>query len=85
MQMPCNPVYWHLSNVLTKAIELYMIIFDALYGSSILSSPLSTLDITNNTKCFSFKSGRAVRVAKLTKTNWLVVLQLEFWCNTTLY
>ena len=26
-----------------------------------------------------------VRIAKLTKTDWLVVLQLEFWRNTTLY
>ena len=25
-----------------------------------------------------------MRVAKLTKTDWLVVLQLEFQCNTTL-
>ena len=30
-----------------EALELYAIIFDALYGSSILSSLLSTLDITN--------------------------------------
>ena len=38
----------------------------------------------NNTKRFSFKSGRAVRVVKLKKTDWLVVLQLEFQLNTTL-
>ena len=31
--------------------------------------------ITNNTERFSFKSGYAVHVAKLTKTDWLVVLQ----------
>ena len=43
------------------------------------------LYITNNTKRFSFKSGRSVCVAKLTKTDWLVVLQLEFRLNTTLY
>ena len=43
------------------------------------------LYITNNTKHFSFKSGRAMRIAKLTKTDWLVVLQLEFQLNTTLY
>ena len=36
-------------------------------------------------KRFSFESGSAVRVAKLTKTDWLVVLQLEFRRNTTLY
>ena len=33
------------------------------------------LYITNNTKCFSFKSGCAVRIAKLAKTDWFVVLQ----------
>ena len=37
---------------------------------------VNQLYITNNTKCFSFKSGCAVHVAKLTKTDWLVVLQL---------
>ena len=31
----------------TEAIELYAIIFDAVYGSLILSSPLSTLDGVN--------------------------------------
>ena len=36
-------------------------------------------------KRFSFKSGRVVRVAKLSKTDWLVLLQLEFRLNTTLY
>ena len=35
-------------------------------------------------KRFSFKSGRSVRVAKLTKTDWLVVLQLEFQRMTCL-
>ena len=33
------------------------------------------LYITNKTECFSFKSGRAVCIAKLTKTDWFVVLQ----------
>ena len=33
------------------------------------------LYITNKAEPLSFKSGRAVRVAKLTKTDWLVVLQ----------
>ena len=33
------------------------------------------LHITNKTERFSFKSGRAMCVMKLTKTNWLVVLQ----------
>ena len=47
--------------------------------------PFNQLYITNNTKRFSFKSGRSVSVAKLTKTDWLVVLQLEFRRNTTLY
>ena len=47
--------------------------------------PFNQLYITNNMKRFSFKSGRAVRVTKLTKTDWLVVLQLEFLRNTTLY
>ena len=31
--------------------------------------------ITNNTECFSFKNGGAVHIMKLTKTDWLVVLQ----------
>ena len=35
-------------------------------------------------KHFSFKSGHAVRVAKLKKTDWLVVLQLEFQLYITL-
>ena len=38
-----------------------------------------------NTKRFSFKSGHSVSVAKLTKIDWLVVLQLEFRRNTTLF
>ena len=37
--------------------------------------PLNQLYITNNMKRFSFKNGRAVRFVKLTKTDWLVVLQ----------
>ena len=37
--------------------------------------PFNQLYITNNTEYFSFKSGRAMHVAKLTKTDWLVVLQ----------
>ena len=46
---------------------------------------INQLYITNNMKRFSFKSERSLRVAKLTKTDWLVVLQLEFRRNTTLY
>ena len=37
--------------------------------------PFNQLYITNNTKRFSFKSGHAMRIAKFTKTDWLVVLQ----------
>ena len=37
--------------------------------------PFNQLYITNKTKHFSFKSGRAMHVAKLTKIDWLVVLQ----------
>ena len=37
--------------------------------------PFNQLYITNNTECFSFKSGHAVCIAKLTKTDWLVVSQ----------
>ena len=33
------------------------------------------LYITNKTELFSFKSGRAVRVAKLIKEDWPIVLQ----------
>ena len=33
------------------------------------------LYITSKTERFSFKSGRAVRIAELIKTDWLVVLQ----------
>ena len=33
------------------------------------------LYITNKTEHFSFKSEHAVHVVKLTKTDWLVVLQ----------
>ena len=36
-------------------------------------------------KRFSFKSGHAMHVAKFTETDWLVVLQKEFWLNTALY
>ena len=35
--------------------------------------PFNQLYITNDMECFSFKSGRAVHVVKLTKVNWLVV------------
>ena len=38
--------------------------------------PFNQLYITNNTKRFGFKSGRSMSIAKLTKTDWLVVLQL---------
>ena len=44
--------------------------------------PFNQLYITNNTERFNFKSGCAVHNAKLTKTDWLVVLQLEFWLDT---
>ena len=30
---------------------------------------------TNKMKCFSFKSGHALRVAKLIKEDWFIVLQ----------
>ena len=36
---------------------------------------LNQLYITNNMERFSFKSGCAVHIEKLTKTDWLVVLQ----------
>ena len=56
-----------------------------LYMPLILQlKPFNQLYITNNTKRFCFKSGHSVRVAKLIKTDWLVVLQLEFRRNTTL-
>ena len=42
------------------------------------------LYITNKAERFSFKSGRAVCVAKLTKPDWLVVLQYEFLLYITL-
>ena len=35
----------------------------------------SQLYITNKTECFSFKSGHAVRVVKLIKEDWPIVLQ----------
>ena len=57
-----------------------------LYLLLILQQNLfNQLYTTKNTKHFSFKSGRAVHVVKLTKIVWLVVLQLEFRRNTTLY
>ena len=37
-------------------------------------SRFNQLYITNKMECFSFKSGRAVRVAKLTKQDWPIVL-----------
>ena len=40
------------------------------------------LFITNKTECFSFKSGRAVRVAKLIKEDWPIVLQYKFQLYT---
>ena len=43
--------------------------------------PFNQLYITNKTELFSFKSGRAVRVAKLTKEDWPIVLRHK----TTLY
>ena len=39
------------------------------------SKPFNQLYITNKTEHFSFKSGRAVRVAKLIKEDWPIVLQ----------
>ena len=38
-------------------------------------SSLNHLYITNKMESFSFKSGRAIYITKLTKTDWLVVLQ----------
>ena len=37
--------------------------------------PFNQLYITNKTELFCFKSGRAVRVAKLIKEDWPIVLQ----------
>ena len=37
--------------------------------------PFNQLYITNNMEHFNFKSGRAIHVTKLTKTDWLVALQ----------
>ena len=37
--------------------------------------PFNQLYITNKTELFSFKSGRAVRVTKLIKEDWPIVLQ----------
>ena len=56
-----------------------------VFAVHIAVKPFNQLYITNNTEHFSFKSGHAMCVAKLTKTDWLVVLQLEFHLNTTLY
>ena len=56
---------------------------NALFAVHIAVKPFNQLYITNNTEHFSFKSGRAVCIAKLMKTDWLVVLQLEFHLNTT--
>ena len=39
----------------------------------------SCIYITNKMERFSFKSGGAVRVAKLIKEDWPIILQLEFW------
>ena len=36
--------------------------------------PFNQLYITNKMERFNFKSGRAVRVAKLTKQDWPIVL-----------
>ena len=44
-----------------------------LYLSSF--KPFNQLYITNKTEPFNFKSGRAVRVAKLIKEDWPIVLQ----------
>ena len=39
---------------------------------------VNALYITNKTEHFSFKSGRALQVAKLIKEDWPIVLQYEF-------
>ena len=39
------------------------------------SKMFNQLYITNKTERFSFKSGHAMRVAKLIKEDWLIVLQ----------
>ena len=57
---------------------------NAVYAINFAVKPFNQLYITNNTKHFSFKSGCSVHVTKLTKTDWLVLLQLEFRCNTAL-
>ena len=46
--------------------------------------PFNQLYITNKMECLSFKSGRAMQVAKLIKKDWPIVLQLEFQLYTTL-
>ena len=48
---------------------------NAVFAVHFTVKAFNQLHITDNMKHFSFKSGRAVRVAKLTKTDWLVVLQ----------
>ena len=40
------------------------IILDAVYGSSILSSLLFTLDISNKTEYFQFKGGRGIYLSR---------------------
>ena len=40
-----------------------------------ITRPFNQLYITNKTQRFSFKSGGAVRVAKLTKQDWPILLQ----------
>ena len=46
--------------------------------------PFNQLYITNKTERFSFKSEHFVRVAKLIKQDWPIVLQQEFRLKTLL-
>ena len=48
---------------------------NAVFAIHFTIKPFNQLYITNKMKRFSFKSGCAVRIAKLTKTDSFVVLQ----------
>ena len=48
---------------------------NAVFTINFAVKAFNQLYITNKAERFSFKSGRTVCIAKLTKTDWLVVLQ----------
>ena len=50
----------------------------AVFVIHFIAKPFNQLYITNKTECFSFKSGHAVHVARLTKTDWLTMLNANF-------